>query len=49
MKRERDRSPDEEPVGIVISQGSRETKEPRFSAYVWSAVPTPGDGATKAA
>lgn len=26
----------EEPVGIVISRGSREEAEPRFRAYVWS-------------
>lgn len=26
----------EEPVGIVISRGSREEAAPRFRAYVWS-------------
>lgn len=35
------RHPDEftasdEPVGIVISRGSREEATPRFEAYVWS-------------
>ena len=27
---------DEEPMGIVISRGSRAESTPRFSAYVWS-------------
>lgn len=30
---------DEEPIGIVISSGSRSESEPRFSAYVWGPVP----------
>jgi hypothetical protein len=29
---------DEEPMGIVISRGSRVEERPRFSAYVWSNV-----------
>lgn len=29
---------DEEPMGIVISRGSRNEITPRFAAYVWSAV-----------
>ena len=29
---------DEEPIGIVISRGSRNEITPRFAAYVWSAV-----------
>lgn len=29
---------DEEPIGIVISRGSRAESAPRFSAYVWSQV-----------
>ena len=29
---------DEEPMGIVISRGSRTEITPRFAAYVWSAV-----------
>jgi hypothetical protein len=33
---------DEEPMGIVISRGSRAESTPRFSAYVWSqAADTP--------
>lgn len=26
---------DEEPIGIVISRGSRDEVAPRFAAYVW--------------
>jgi len=44
----RQNPPDEEPMGIVISRGSREESAPRFAAYVWSqaaenlpAVPEP--------
>jgi|DEB19_MinimDraft_3_1074340.scaffolds.fasta_scaffold13925_2 hypothetical protein len=29
----------DEPVGIIISAGSREEPAPRFSAYVWGPVP----------
>jgi hypothetical protein len=29
----------DEPMGIVISQGSRAEDPPRFSAYVWGPVP----------
>jgi hypothetical protein len=28
-----------EPIGIVISRGTRETDTPRFTAYVWGPVP----------
>lgn len=31
---------DEEPMGIVISRGSRAESTPRFAAYVWSQVET---------
>ena len=34
----RERRTDEEPMGIVISRGSRAESPPRFSAYVWSQV-----------
>lgn len=30
---------EQEPVGIVISRGSRDEATPRFSAYVWGPVP----------
>lgn len=29
----------DEPIGIVISNGDRREPEPRFSAYVWGPVP----------
>ena len=32
---------DEEPMGIVISRGSRAESTPRFSAYVWSQAGDP--------
>ena len=32
----RQTSVDEEPMGIVISRGSRAETAPRFAAYVWS-------------
>jgi len=34
----RERHTDEEPMGIVISSGSRVESTPRFAAYVWSQV-----------
>ena len=33
-----ERRTDEEPMGIVISRGSRAESPPRFVAYVWSQV-----------
>lgn len=30
---------EQEPIGIIISRGSRSEATPRFSAYVWSDVP----------
>jgi hypothetical protein len=30
-----------EPLGIVISQGSRAEQAPRFFAYVWGPAPEP--------
>lgn len=30
---------EQEPIGIIISRGSREEAAPRFSAYVWGPVP----------
>lgn len=35
----RQAEPQEEPVGIVISCGSRVEETPRFVAYVWGPVP----------
>ncbi len=31
----------EEPLGIVISRGSREETPPTFSVYVWGPAPEP--------
>ncbi|MEX2182141.1 MAG: hypothetical protein WD771_08875 [Gemmatimonadaceae bacterium] len=43
----------DEPVGIVISRGSRDEAIPRFSAYVWGPVPDEPEahsgGSTRAA
>ena len=30
---------EKEPLGIIISRGSRAEEPPRFSAYVWGPVP----------
>lgn len=30
---------EQEPLGIIISRGSRTEDPPRFSAYVWGPVP----------
>jgi hypothetical protein len=30
---------EQEPMGIVISRGSRAEETPRFTAYVWGPVP----------
>lgn len=30
---------DDEPIGIIISRGSRDEAPSRFSAYVWGPVP----------
>ncbi len=39
-----------EPIGIVISRGSRAEPIPMFSAYVWGPAPEPAvDAASKAA
>jgi hypothetical protein len=39
MKDVRKLGAEQEPVGIVISSGSREEESPRFAAYVWGPVP----------
>jgi len=39
----------EEPVGIVISRGSRAEPTPVFVSYVWGPVPEPLDTTSKAA
>lgn len=42
MKRQRHQVSQEEPIGIVISRGSRDEATPRFSAYVWGPAPEEG-------
>jgi hypothetical protein len=34
---------DEEPIGIIISRGSRFEAPSRFTAYVWGPVPEESD------
>ena len=36
---------EQEPVGIVISQGSRAEQTPRLVAYVWGPAPTDSEPA----
>jgi hypothetical protein len=47
----RESRPNEEPMGIVISRGSRVESTPRFAAYVWSQASdlTPLPAETRAA
>lgn len=40
------KSEEQEPIGIIISRGSREEPEPRFSRYVWGPAPEPAPRAT---
>lgn len=35
--------PDQEPIGIVISRGTRDEATPVFSAYVWGPAPEPSE------
>lgn len=50
MANNRRDSAETEPVGIVISRGSRGEEAPKFSAYVWGPAPeTVSEGASKAA
>lgn len=43
-------SPADEPLGIIISRGSREEPTPVFSTYVWGPAPVEGsDDTSKAA
>jgi len=48
----RQNSTEQEPMGIVISRGSRAEAIPRLSAYMWAqveeTVPPPRDGAKAA-
>jgi hypothetical protein len=42
-------TPDQEPIGIVISRGSRAEDTPRFWAYVWSQGPESSAAEVRAA
>lgn len=52
MDEPRQNSTEQEPMGIVISRGSRDEAVPRLTAYVWAqvdeTVPPPRDGAKAA-
>jgi hypothetical protein len=52
MDEPRQKSTEQEPMGIVISRGSREEAVPRLTAYMWAqvdeTVPPPRDGAKAA-
>ena len=39
MKKKPAESGPSEPLGIIISNGSRQEVAPRFSAYVWAPAP----------
>jgi hypothetical protein len=48
MKKDRQPVENQEPIGIIISNGTREEKATVFSAYIWGPAPEP-DPASKAA
>ena len=39
----------DEPVGIIISRGTREEISPRVTAYIWGPVPVEGESTSRAA
>ncbi len=41
--------PADEPLGIIISRGSRDEPTPIFSTYIWGPEPEPVSDASKAA
>ena len=45
----RKQSIEQEPIGIIISRGSRAEATPRFWAYVWGPAPEPEQNEIKAA
>lgn len=45
MKGNATEGPDQEPIGIVISRGSRQEDVPRVFAYVWGPAPETTDEA----
>ena len=50
MKKVREITESEEPIGIIISRGDRKEARPIFSAYIWGPAPEPvADTTTKVA
>ncbi|HEX6574365.1 MAG TPA: hypothetical protein VF042_05285 [Gemmatimonadaceae bacterium] len=50
MKKIREITESEEPIGIIISRGDRTETRPVFSAYIWGPAPEPvTDKTTKVA
>jgi hypothetical protein len=49
MKQMRQPEVADEPVGIVISRGTREDVSPRVLAYIWGQVPADDEPASQAA
>ena len=49
MTKKPDTTCSNEPLGIIISQGSRDEPTPIFSTYIWGPAPDPADSASKAA
>lgn len=50
MKKVREITEHDEPIGIIISRGDRGEQRPVFSAYIWGPAPEPvTDTATKVA
>ena len=49
MTKKQEASRSDEPIGIIISRGSREEPTPIFSTYIWGPAPEVADGAFKAA
>lgn len=43
MKGKKKTTPEQEPMGIVISRGSSQEHVPRFSAYIWAPDPEDTD------
>jgi hypothetical protein len=44
MSEVRQQADQEEPIGIVISRGTRDEAAPRFWAYLYSTAPESGSG-----
>ena len=49
MTKNPDTKRSDEPLGIIISSGSRDEPTPIFSTYIWGPAPEPADSASKAA